>query len=211
MNQKEILLQSLKEKKFSSEILEAFSKVKRENFIPEDKKNYAYQDIALPIGLGQTISQPYTIAVMLSLLKLKKRQRVLEIGSGCGYALALISEIVGKKGKVFGLEVREELVKNSKKNLKNHKNIEVYHGDGNFGLKDKAPFDRILISAAAQKIPERLVSQLKQSGIIVAPIGKSYESTQTMTQFVKSKNKLVVKEKIPGFLFTTSLFFDFTN
>ncbi|MBS3070807.1 protein-L-isoaspartate O-methyltransferase [Candidatus Pacearchaeota archaeon] len=205
MNQKEILLQSLKEKKFSSEILEAFSKVKRENFIPEDKKNYAYQDIALPIGLGQTISQPYTIAVMLSLLKLKKRQRVLEIGSGCGYALALISEIVGKKGKVFGLEVREELVKNSKKNLKNHKNIEVYHGDGNFGLKDKAPFDRILISAAAQKIPERLVSQLKQSGIIVAPIGKSYESTQTMTQFVKSKNKLVVKEKIPGFLFVPLL------
>src|SRR3989344_6374615 len=109
MNQKQILLENHKEKLFSKEILSAFEKVKRENFVPENMKDRAYEDTALPIGFKQAISQPYTIATMFSLLKIKKGQKILEIGSGCGYVLALLSEIVGRKGKVFGIEIVPEL------------------------------------------------------------------------------------------------------
>ena len=93
------LLKSLKQEGFSKDILNAFSRVKRESFISDNMKHLAYENNALPIGEGQTISQPYTIATMLALLSLKKSQKVLEIGSGCGYVLALISDIVGSKGK----------------------------------------------------------------------------------------------------------------
>src|SRR3990167_7800366 len=155
------LLQSLKEKKFSKNILDAFSKIPRENFVPKVVKNNAYEDTALPIGMGQTISQPYTIAVMLSELQLKKGQKVLEIGSGCGYVLALISEIIGKGGKVFGMEIVGELATKSKENLEDYKNIKVFHKSGFQGFPDKAPFDRILLSAACRDIPEALFSQLK--------------------------------------------------
>ena len=98
------LLNSLKQKGFSQQILNAFESVKREDFIPQELKSNAYEDIPLPIGKGQTISQPYTIAIMLSLLDLKKSQKVLEIGSGCGYVLALISKIVGDNGEVLELK-----------------------------------------------------------------------------------------------------------
>ncbi len=200
MNKQE-LVDSLKEKGFPKPILDAFSRVKRENFIPEKLRAYAYEDTALPIGKGQTISQPYTIAVMLSLLELKKGQKVLEIGSGCGYVLALISEIVGTKGEVFGVEIVKELAEISKINLekeKRYRNIEVYNRDGSFGLEEKSPFDRIIISAACEEIPERLVSQLKEKGIIVAPVGR-YE--QSLMAFEKTKGRMKLKKEIPGFVF----------
>ena len=194
---KQQLLQSLKQKGFSKEILNAFSKVKRENFIPEELKPHAYEDTALPIGKAQTISQPYTIAVMLSLLELKKSQKVLEVGSGCGYVLAMISEIT--KSKVFGIEIIKELADKSKKNLKDYKNIEVYNKNGADGLKEKSPFSRILISAACEKIPKKLLSQLKNNGIIVAPVGSKYE--QSLVAVQKIKNKFIIKKEIPGFVF----------
>tara|TARA_B100000315_G_C14476541_1_gene540897 strand:- start:377 stop:991 length:615 start_codon:yes stop_codon:yes gene_type:complete len=199
MNQKKILIESLKEKKFPKEILNAFSKVKRENFIPLNSRKNAYEDTSLPIGEGQTISQPYTITVMLELLKLKKEQKVLEIGSGSGYVLALLSEIVGKKAIVFGVELVKELYEKSKENLRDYENIEVYNRDGNLGLNEKKPFDRILISARTEEIPPALVRQLKDKGIIVAPIGSSY--IQSLTSFRKENGKLKVIEEIPGFLF----------
>ena len=220
------LLQSLKQRGFSKEILNAFLKVKRESFVPEKIRTHAYEDTALPIGRGQTISQPYTIAMMLSLLKLKEGQKVLEAGSGCGYVLALISEIVGSRGRVFGIEIIKELVENSRKNLKNYKNIKVYNKNGTDGLSKEEiatfvggnekrrrsgirgksaretagslAFDRILISAACEKIPEKLLSQLKDKGIIVAPVGL-YE--QSLVAVQKKKNKFIIKEKIPGFVF----------
>ena len=115
------LLQSLKNRGFSQEILNAFRKVHRENFIPLQLKTRAYEDTAFPIGKGQTISQPFTIAMMLKLLELKRGQKVLEIGSGCGYVLALLSELTGKRGRVFGVEVIKELAERSRRNLKNYK------------------------------------------------------------------------------------------
>ncbi len=193
------LLQSLKARGFSKQILDAFSKVERENFIPEESKEYAYEDTALPIGKGQTISQPYTIAMMFSLLELKKGQKVLEIGSGCGYALALLSEIVGKDGMVFGLEIVKELAQKSKQNLKNYDNIKVYHGNGAEGLPEHAPFDRILISAGCREIPDEVFSQLKENGIIVAPVGPGRELA--LVSIKKIKGKKTVIERIPGFVF----------
>jgi len=135
---KQQLLSSLKSQGFSKEILNAFSKVLRENFIPSQLKSRAYEDTALPIGKGQTISQPYTIAMMLSLLELRKSQKVLEVGSGCGYVLALLSQIVDK---VFGIEIIKELADKSKQNLKHYKNIEVYHGNAAEMFNKTSPRD----------------------------------------------------------------------
>ncbi|MCK4552594.1 protein-L-isoaspartate O-methyltransferase [Candidatus Pacearchaeota archaeon] len=210
---KQQLLNSLKQRGFSKEILNAFSKVKRENFIPQELKQSAYEDTALPIGEGQTISQPYTIAMMLSLLELKPKQKVLEAGSGCGYVLALISEIT--KSKVYGIEIIKELADKSKQNLKDYKNIKVYHGSGAFPEKASAVstnliggvdkenlgslyFDRILISAACKEIPKQLLSQLKDNGILVAPVGE-YE--QSLVAVKRVKNKFIIKKEIPGFVF----------
>ena len=198
-NQKQILLESLKQEGFSDEILKSFSKVERENFIPKNLGEQVYEDVPLPIGNEQTISQPYTIAVMFSLLELKKNQKVLEIGSGCGYVLALLSGIIGEKGKAFGIEIIKNLFEKSEKNLKKYDNVKRYNRNGRFGLKEKAPFYRILISAASDKIPEHLVGQLKDKGIIVAPIVSGFG--QSLIAFEKIKGKLKIKKEIPGFVF----------
>ena len=159
----------------------------------------AYEDNALPIGKGQTISQPYTIAVMLNMLNLKQGQKVLELGSGCGYVLALMSEIVGVKGEVFGIEIIKELYKKSKENLKDYKNIKVYNRDGKQGLKEAAPFDRILISAACEQIPHDVLYQLKEKGILVAPVGP--RQGQTLAAVQRNQDNFKIKEQLQGFLF----------
>ena len=198
-SKKQLLLKSLDEKGFSKEILNAFSKVKREDFVPENLKSRSYEDIPLPLGFQQTISQPYTIATMLSLLELKRDLKILEVGSGCGYVLALLSNIVGKNGKVFGIEIIKELAEKSKENLKSYKNVEIKIGNGRLGLPEESPFNRILISAGYKEIPKPLISQLKEKGIIVAPIGNSYG--QDLIAYQKIKHKLKIKRKIPGFIF----------
>lgn len=199
---KQQLLESLREKGFSEEIVEAFSKVKRGDFVPKNVLPMAYEDTALPIGKGQTISQPYTIAVMLSLMDLKKGkgQKILEIGSGCGYVLALLSEIAGKNGKVYGMEVLKELAEKSKKNLEDYDNVKIYVKNGSHGLKEKAPFDAIIISAATRDIPEEIMGQLKNHGILVAPKGSRFEQELVAIRR-KSNSEFEVKKKIPGFVF----------
>ena len=193
------LVESLKEKGFSKQIVSAFSKVKRENFVPKNLKDMAYEDTSLPIGKGQTISQPYTIALMLSLLELKKGQKVLEVGSGCGYVLALLSEITGKDGKIFGVEIIPELAAKSRENLKGFKNISAHAGNGKLGIPKEAPFDRIMISAGYKEIPRLLIEQLKEKGIIVAPIGIKYG--QSLVPYKKVNSGLELKKEIPGFIF----------
>ncbi|HJZ19032.1 MAG TPA: protein-L-isoaspartate O-methyltransferase [Candidatus Nanoarchaeia archaeon] len=193
------LIESLKMRGFSKEIISSFEKVRREDFVPEDMKKIAYEDTSLPIGEGQTISQPYTIAVMLSLLDLKKGQKILEIGSGCGYVLALVSELIGKGEKVYGIEIIKSLFEKSAENLRNYKNIKVYNRNGFLGLEEEAPFDRIILSAGYREIPKPLITQLKDGGIIVAPIGTSYE--QALMAFEKNNEKLEMKKEIKGFIF----------
>jgi protein-L-isoaspartate(D-aspartate) O-methyltransferase len=170
MNKKE-LIRRLKKEGFPEHLLSAFEKVEREKFVPESLKNQTYEDTALPIGHQQTISQPYTIAFMLSLLKIQpdKPQKILEIGSGSGYVLALINEL-SPNSKIYGVERIKALAERSQKVLSDKKNIKILNKDGSKGLPGEAPFDRILVSAAFGESPQHLVRQLKVGGILVAPV-----------------------------------------
>lgn len=192
------LINSLREHGFSSDIIRAFEKVNRKDFVPRVLRSRAYEDTALPIGKDQTISQPYTIATMLQELDLKKDQVVLEIGSGSGYVLALIYEIT--KSKVYGVERIKELADRSIKNLKDYKNIEVINKSGGDQIFEDNTFDRILISAAVRKIPKVLFPELKDNGIIVAPV--DYNSIgQKLVALQKHKDRIITKKEIPGFIF----------
>jgi protein-L-isoaspartate(D-aspartate) O-methyltransferase len=204
MNKQE-LLQILKEQDFSEQIINAFSKVPREKFLRKDLEYRAYEDIPLPIGFNQTISQPSTIAIMLQSLELKnekQKQKILEIGSGCGYVLSLISEIA-PKSKIYGIERIKELAEASKINLANYRNVKVCNKDGSKGLKNHAPYDRIIISAECEiGTVENLSSQLKTGGIIVAPITSKNSIYSYMSVFEKTKKGLIKKtESIDGFMF----------
>ena len=175
----------------------AFMNAKREIFF-RGNPEHAYIDSAFPIGHGQTISQPSTIAVMLELLGVGEGMKVLEVGSGCGYVLALLSELAGEKGKVFGLEIVPELVNGSIGNLKkagigtngsieNLKkagigNVSVRYGDGVNGMEGEAPFDRILVSAAAEEVPGALAEQLAPGGRLVMPVGPRHTQRMVLIQ-----------------------------
>ena len=163
------LINSLKQEGFPKEILNAFGKVPRENFISEEIREEAYDDKALLLENGATISQPYTIAFMLDLLEIKPNQKILEIGSGCGYVLALIGEL-SPNSEIYGIEILQSLAKKSKSLLSKYSNIKIINKNGHKGLSSHAPFDRILISAAAGSLPKHLIDQLSPEGIIVAPI-----------------------------------------
>jgi len=193
--QKEKLLISLKNQGYSDEIIKAFAKIDREFFVQDKVKIYSYDDIAIPLDDGSTISQPSTIAFTLSLLEPKQGQSILEIGSGSGYVLALISEIV-KNGKIYGLEINQNLAIKSKKLLEKNLNIEILNRSGLEGLPEQAPFDRILISASCpdRGIPYSLLSQLRDPGIIIAPVGTSLLK-------IRKINKIVSEEEFPGFSF----------
>ena len=195
---KQELLRILKNKGFHERILNAFARVKRENFVHENFKRMAYDDIALPLSNDQTISQPSTIALALSLLKLKENQKVLEVGSGCGYTLALIAEIIGEGGKAYGVEIVKELADESMANLKEYTNVKIYNKNGKVQAEE-APFNRILISAALSEIPHEILDQLSDNGIIVAPIGSSF--MQNLVAIRKIEGKFVVEKEIPGFIF----------
>ena len=219
---KEDLILEFKKQGFSEKIVEAFEKIERKDFIPKKYKNFSYEDIALPIGKKQTISQPFTIAFMLDLLELKNNQKILEIGSGSGYVLALINEI-SKNSELFGIERIPELEERSKRILKNFKNIHIFCRDGSKGFPEEAEkklFDRILISATSEKIPQKLVKQLKTGGILVAPVKNSiikinsqkenfsnlsFDGNKSKEYLAKRKIKTFANdnqiEEYPGFMF----------
>jgi len=177
----------------------AFAKVKRELFVPEAYSAYAYADDALPTQLGQTISQPSTIAVMLELLQAGGGMKILEVGSGSGYVLALLSGIVGENGKVVGVEFLHELAEKSRESLANEniENVKVFEGDGGKGVESEAPFDRILVSAACPFVPKPLFDQLKEGGRIVAPVGDKH--TQMLQVMKKIKGKVFKEEYMEGY------------
>ena len=202
--EKKNLLNSLKNSGIEGYIIDAFSKVKREEFMPKELKQVAYKDTSQPIGHGQTISQPYTIGLMLMMLNPKKSRninKVLEIGSGSGYVLALMSEIYGKNVEIYGIERLTPIYENSIKNLKNYSNVKVYNKNGFDGLKEHGPFDRILISAAIDEIPKVLVKQLNKNGVIVAPIYNPQKNCQDLVAYQKQGNKLVDIDIKRDFLF----------
>ncbi len=193
------LIERLRGFGFSEEILRAFEAVPREEFVPPHLKKYAYHDTALPIGHGQTISQPYTIAVMLEMLRLKEGLRVLEVGTGSGYTAALIYEIT--HSPVYTLEIICRLAEEAEKRLNRlgYREIYVFCRDGKAGLPEYAPYDRIIIHAATPEIPNPLVEQLKEGGILVAPIGP--RSYQDLVAYEKRGKKLKEIERREGFIF----------
>ena len=175
-------------------IIDAFKKIDRGDFLPESEKERAYENIALPIGYEQTISQPLTIAFMFELLEPKSGEKILDIGSGSGWTVALLSEIVGNSGKVFGIERIPELAKFSKNNIsklniKESNAAEIVEGDGSEGYEKEAPYDKIISAAAAKEIPSAWKNQLKIGGLIVSPINHSIVRLEK-----KSANEFEKKE-----------------
>lgn len=181
----------------SPKVLEAFLNVPRENFIPEKSRKYAYNDSPLPVGYGQTISQPYIVALMTQLLEIKKNDKVLEIGSGSGYQAAILSFI---GAKVFSVERIKELREIARSNCENagFTDVAVVEGDGTLGFKEHAPFDAIIVTAGAPSVPEPLKEQLVDGGRLVIPVGSSF--LQDLLRIRKIKNKYE-EERICGCMF----------
>ncbi|HBM17232.1 MAG TPA: protein-L-isoaspartate O-methyltransferase [Lentisphaeria bacterium] len=197
--QKEFLLRKLTLSGFSKNIVKAFSEVNREEFVLKTDLPYAWSDIALPLGYNSTISQPYTIAFMLKLLELENKQelKILEIGSGCSYVLALLNSMI-PNSKLFGIELNEAVGNKSIEKLSGYQNIKILLMDGKNGLPEEAPFDRILVSAAYSSYPYQLTEQLKEGGIIVTPISYSISK-------IKKIGSACVQEEYPGFTFVPLL------
>jgi protein-L-isoaspartate(D-aspartate) O-methyltransferase len=172
---KTILINSLIEENAlkTKAVIEAFKKVRREDFVTEKYKEFAYVDEPLPTIDGQTISQPYTVAVMTEALHPKAGQKILEIGAGSGYQAAILAELVGKKGKIVSVERVKELADFAKQNLKKagYKNVLVVEGDGTLGYSEKAPYDRIIVTASSPDVPKPLIEQMKAGGMMIIPVG----------------------------------------
>lgn len=171
-------------------VLEAFLKIERHRFIPEDLRGNAYSDFPVQIGEGQTISQPYMAALMSECLQLTGTEKVLEIGTGSGYQTALLAELAKE---VYTIERVLALSERARKLLMEmgYTNIEFKTGDGTLGWKENAPFDRIIITAAAPRIPLPLEDELRNGGIMLAPIGDTNIS-QTLTLFEKKNGRFEI-------------------
>jgi protein-L-isoaspartate(D-aspartate) O-methyltransferase len=179
-------------------VLAAMRAVPRHCFVPKQIIARAYQDTALPIGSGQTISQPYVVALMTESLQLSANHRVLEIGTGSGYQAAVLANIVKE---TYSIEIKERLHHESTRLLKSLgiANVTTRHGDGYFGWEDAAPFDAIMITAAINHVPPPLLKQLKDGGRLILPLGNPF-SFQNLTLVTKTKDDYVTKQ-ITGVLF----------
>jgi protein-L-isoaspartate(D-aspartate) O-methyltransferase len=175
-------------------VLEAMARVPRELFLPEGERGRAYDDAALPIGGGQTMSQPYMVAKMCELLALDGDERVLDVGTGSGYHAAVLAELAKE---VVSIERVAELAARARENLRaaGYDSVEVRVGDGTLGVPDRAPFDAIAVAAAAPVLPESLYQQLKVGGRIVVPVGA--RSNQRLELIVKSPEGPAVVRSVP--------------
>jgi len=175
-------------------VLNAMLEVKRHNFVPEEYRKLAYTDSPLPIGNEQTISQPYIVGFMTEKLQVENYHNVLEIGTGSGYQAAVLSKI---SSHVYSIEIISKLAQNAKRVLKenNYNNITIKIGDGYKGWVEHAPFDRIIVTAAPDKIPQELIDQLKPGGKMIIPVGQRY-MTQYIWLITKQNNGSIYKEKI---------------
>lgn len=168
-------------------VLAAFYKVEREKFVPSEVRNNAYQDFPLSIGEGQTISQPYMVALMTQSLELKGDEKILEIGTGSGYQTAILAELARK---VYSVERMRALAERARKLLEKlgYSNVKILLGDGTLGWEESSPYDRILVTAGARDIPRPLTDQLEEGGVMVIPVGNSY--SQDLEVVRKRKNRI---------------------
>jgi len=178
----------------SPDVIAAMRKVERHRFVPAALAALAYLNRPLPIGHGQTISQPFIVALMTDLMQVKAGDKVLEIGTGSGYQAAILAEMVGS---VYSIEIIEPLGKEAGKRLKSlgYRNVETRVGDGYYGWPEAAPFDAIMVTAAASHVPPPLIKQLKPGGRMVIPLG-----TQFMTQYL-----MLVEKQMDGSLTTRQI------
>jgi protein-L-isoaspartate(D-aspartate) O-methyltransferase len=178
------------------EVLRAMRTVPRHLFVPEGLQSRAYDDGPLPIGHGQTISQPYIVAYMTEVLKVGKGDTVLEIGAGSGYQAAVLSPLVKK---VYTMEIIPELAASSKERLKKlgYSNVEVKEGDGYYGWPEKGPFDAIIVTAAAGHIPPPLIQQLKNGGRMVIPVGGFFMVQNLVLVSKDKKGEITTRNLLP--------------
>lgn len=174
-------------------VLQAMEKVPRHAFVPDDMKKYAYNDEPLPIGKGQTISQPYIVAYMTEVLQLSGGERVLEVGSGSGYQAAILAEIVKE---VFSVEIVADLSENAQRVLQSlgYTNIHFRIGDGASGWLAHAPYDAIIVTAAPTEVPKALQDQLKIGGRMIVPVGDAF---QELVLIVREKRRFKTKKLLP--------------
>jgi len=182
----------------SKQVLAAMLKVPRQEFVPADQRQHAYDDGSLPIGLGQTISQPYVVALMTQELRLKKGERVLEIGTGSGYQAAILAEITPN---VYSIEIVPELARRARAALDRlgYRNVKTKIGDGFLGWKEHAPFDAIIVTCAVEPVPRPLIDQLKDGGRMVIPVGAPGEVQRL--SLLQKKGKRVVTTHITDVIF----------
>ncbi len=175
-------------------VLAAFYKVEREKFVPSEVRNNAYQDFPLSIGEGQTISQPYMVALMTQSLELKGDEKILEIGTGSGYQTAILAELARK---VYSVERMRALAERARKLLEKlgYSNVKILLGDGTLGWEESSPYDRILVTAGARDIPRPLTDQLEEGGVMVIPVGNSYSQDLEVVRKRKNRIKTATVEK----------------
>ncbi len=193
-DQRERLIRELESEGISDEkVLAAMRKTPRHEFVPERYRSEAYKNYPLPIGMGQTISQPYVVAYMTQILKLKGGEKVLESGTGSGYQAAVLAEIADK---VYTIEILEPLARDAENTLGRlgYKNVFVKAGDGYQGWPEYAPFDAIIVTAAPDHVPQPLVDQLKVGGRMVIPVGKQ---GQRLILITKDENGVKQEEDLP--------------
>jgi protein-L-isoaspartate(D-aspartate) O-methyltransferase len=176
-------------------VLAAMRQVPRDRFVPEDLRSLAYEDHALPIGLGQTISQPYIVALMTQWAEIKPGDKVLEVGTGSGYQAAVLAELTDR---VFSIELIAELAEAARTRLRDlgYGRVQVRTGDGYKGWPEEAPFDAILVTATAPEVPPALKEQLKEGGRLVIPVGAP-ESVQELLLLRKVKGELKEEQRVP--------------
>jgi protein-L-isoaspartate(D-aspartate) O-methyltransferase len=174
-------------------VLDAMSRVPRHEFAPERYRDQAYEDHPLPIGEGQTISQPYMVAVMLEALALSPADRVLEIGTGSGYVTALLAELAGQ---IFSVERHAELADAARKLLADfgYTNVKVIVGDGSQGLEPCAPYDAIIVSAAAPELPRALLAELAEGGRMIIPVGTADSQQLQLVRMENGQARIALRE-----------------
>lgn len=175
---------------------DALGRVPRHEFVPRNIRNVAYENRPLPIGHGQTISQPYIVAIMTNLLQVGKNDRVLEIGTGSGYQIAVLAELAKK---AYSIEIIEPLGKQAKDRLQRlgYENIELKIGDGYYGWEEEAPFDTIMVTAAASHVPPPLIKQLKPGGRMLIPVGSRFMVQELLLVQKSESGEVSTRQLLP--------------
>lgn len=186
----------LQQDALDARVIDALRKVPRHEFVPDNQRPYAYENRPLPIGHGQTISQPYIVAVMTDLLKPQKTDRVLEIGTGSGYQAAMLAELVDS---VYSIEIIEPLGDQAAKNLKQtgYGAVHTRIGDGYYGWETEAPFDAIVVTAAASHVPPPLIKQLKPGGRMIIPVGAPFMMQYLVLVTKDADEKITTQQMLP--------------